>query len=166
MEAEKLIRAMNLQVLTGSTATLTPADWEFFARLAIRALSGEDYLELVQLVSGLGAYPMKGSPYITNEIENSLLFQIAMRIVQVAGTRQGLLIPDQDEVNPTLNLLTVATVAKELEVSRAVVNEMLRSGRLRGKRVGRNWIVERVDLDRFRTNWRGTKRPNVKGKEE
>lgn len=49
-------------------------------------------------------------------------------------------------------LFSVAEVAERLGMSRDTVGEWLRSGRLKGRRIGRFWRVQASDLDTFITN--------------
>jgi excisionase family DNA binding protein len=124
----------------------------------MKAVQGTDYFELLRLVRGLGAYPLKGSYCITKEIVASVLFRTAEDTVSRAGIRQSVLIPPQPMVDKFENLLTVATVAQILDVTRAAVYTMLRDGRIKGTKYGNISLIKREDLEQFRAKWPGPKR--------
>lgn len=133
-------------------------DIEYLCLLAIKARQGVDYFELLHSVRGLGAYPLKRSFVITEDIAASVLFRTAEDIVARAGTHKSYLIPPQQAVDRSNNLLTVATVAHILDVTRAAVYLMLRSGRLKSTKYGRTALIKREDLEQFCASWPGPKR--------
>ena len=60
--------------------------------------------------------------------------------------RIPLLIMEEKDVQP---LLTPRQVAKVLSTSERKVGDLLRSGQLVGVKVGREWRVDKVDLDEY-----------------
>ena len=59
----------------------------------------------------------------------------------------------------TEELLSVAQAAEELGVTRRMVNQYCRNGRLKAQRVGRDWVIFRADLDAFAKRARPVGRP-------
>jgi hypothetical protein len=57
-----------------------------------------------------------------------------------------------------MELLTVAQVSKELSISENRVREYCQGGRL-GRKVGRQWIITRAELDEFKVKPRRAGRP-------
>lgn len=141
-----------------SLAELSNEDIKYLGFLAMKGIQGMDYFELLRLVRGLGAYPLKGSHFITADIATSVLFRTAEDIVARAGIRQGVLIPPQQMVDKSNSLLTVATVAQILGVTRVAVYQMLQSDRLKSTKYGRTPLIKREDLEQFRASWPGPKR--------
>lgn len=147
-----------------SFAELSAVDIAYLVGLARKAIDGMGYLQLLRFTRGLGAYPLNGSIVITEQIAASVLFRTAEDIVVRAATQQGVLIPPQQAVDMSGNLLTVPTVADILGITRAAVNQMLRSARLNGTRYGRTFLIKEDDLERFRAHWPGPRgRPKRKG---
>lgn len=72
--------------------------------------------------------------------------------VERLGSLLGQLLQRLDSSLPpsAANLLTPGAAAEELEVSRKTVLQLLTSGILIGSKVGRQWRVERVELERYR----------------
>jgi excisionase family DNA binding protein len=58
-----------------------------------------------------------------------------------------------------MNAQSVATAARALGVSQRRVRQLLAAGDLPGARVGRDWIVDRDELDRWRSRRRHVGRP-------
>jgi excisionase family DNA binding protein len=52
------------------------------------------------------------------------------------------------ESNPDPHYLTVAEVAEQLRTCERTIRNRLRDGTLPGRRVGRRWLVDRVELAR------------------
>ena len=47
------------------------------------------------------------------------------------------------------NVLTVEEVAESLKITPVVVRELLRQGKLRGSKIGKNWRVKESDLEAY-----------------
>lgn len=54
-----------------------------------------------------------------------------------------------------MELLSVARAAVELDVSPRRVRQLLESGQLAGQQLGRNWVIDRGDIDQLRRNGAG-----------
>ncbi|MBI2641862.1 helix-turn-helix domain-containing protein [Candidatus Roizmanbacteria bacterium] len=140
-----------------SLVELLSEDINFLSQLATKAMQQVGYFVLLRLVRGPGAYPLKGSIYITKTITSSVLFRVAEDIVSRAACCQGVLIPSQQMVDKFENLLTVPSVADILDVTRVAVNQMIRSGILKGERYGRTFLIRRGDLEQFCASLPGSK---------
>ena len=57
--------------------------------------------------------------------------------------------PEQDFGDP---LLTVSEVAERMRVSNMTVYRLIKSGQLSAIRVGKNYRIRRVDVDRYLTD--------------
>lgn len=44
--------------------------------------------------------------------------------------------------------MTVAEVARHLGLSRQRIRQLLAAGRIRARKIGRDWVVRRADLER------------------
>ena len=55
--------------------------------------------------------------------------------------------------------MTTDQVAAELDRSKTVVWRQIQAGRLPARKVGRDWLVERADFERFRLLQRDRGRP-------
>jgi len=58
-----------------------------------------------------------------------------------------------------VDILTVDDVAKELDVTPGWVRQLCYEGRL-GKKIGRQWLITREELDSYKTNRRPPGRPH------
>ncbi|MHC4933965.1 MAG: helix-turn-helix domain-containing protein [Planctomycetota bacterium] len=129
---------------------LPKRDLQFLVELQQRALQDEDYFELERAVCGKGAYPLKGSPRVTREIHDTLLFRVAEDIVDRVGIRQGVLAPDAGEGRvPTDDILSVTEAAKKLGITRSAVVKAVHAGRLKGKKIGRAWALLRRSVESY-----------------
>lgn len=54
-----------------------------------------------------------------------------------------------------MDVLSVARAADVLDVSPRRVRQLLESGQLAGQQLGRSWVIDRGDVDRFRRNGAG-----------
>src|SRR5438105_12256976 len=94
---------MDYRLLNGESVELSvlpKKDLAFLLDLQRRAMENEDYFDLERAICGKGAHPLKGSPRVTREIHDSLLFRVAEDVVDRIGIRQGVIAPDGDERVP------------------------------------------------------------------
>lgn len=144
---------MSYRMLNGETlaiSTLPKADMEFLLDLMHRVMEDEDYFSLERSVCGPNAYPLMGSPRVTREIHDSLLFRAAEDIVDRAGIRMGVLAPDRgDERVPIEEIMSVTEAAKKLKVTRSAVIKAAQSGRIKGKKIGHTWALLRQSAESY-----------------
>ena len=57
-----------------------------------------------------------------------------------------------------MEILTVAQVAKELDITGNTVRQYCQAGRL-GRKIGRQWLITREELDTFKEQRRPPGRP-------
>ncbi len=121
---------------------LPKKDLEFLVDLFNRAMNDEDYFDLQRLICGKGAYPLKGSPHVTREIHESILYQAAEDIVDRVGIRQGVILPNEDDEKVSIEeIVSAADAANLLGISRAAVIKAAQNGRIKGRKVGRSWAL-------------------------
>lgn len=121
---------------------LSKQDLVFLLDLQRRALADENYFELELSVCGKGAYPLKGSLRVTLEIHDTPLFRVAEDVADIAGIRQGYLAPEKgDPTVRTEKMLSVTQAARRLGITRSAVIKAARTGRLKGTKVGRTWVL-------------------------
>ena len=63
-----------------------------------------------------------------------------------------------------MTYLTTADCAAELRVHRSRVLALIRAGRLKATKIGRDWIIEPSDLDAVRVRVPGWKKGRLRGK--
>jgi len=145
---------MKYQLLDGEAldlAGLPREDLEFLLVLMQRAMEDEDFFSLEYAVCSRGAYPLKGSPRVTREIHDTLLFRVAEDICSRAGIRQGVLAPDSgDERVLTEDIVSVTEAAKRLGVTRSAVIKAAQAGRIKGKKMGHTWALLRRSVESYR----------------
>ncbi len=136
---------MDYRLLDGAAidmSTLPKSDLGFLLELQRRAMEGEDYFELEQVVCGTGAYPLKGSPRVTRAVHETPLFRVAEDIVDRVGIQQGRIAPDpEDRLAPTEEIVGVTEAAVELGITRSAVIKAAQAGRLQGKKIGSTWAL-------------------------
>lgn len=141
------------KLLNGDSVNLSPLpkkDMEFLLDLQRRAFENQDYFELERSICGKGAYPLKGSPRVTREIHDSLLFRVAEDVVDRVGLRQGVIAADvEDERVPTDEIVSVSEAAKLLGISKSAVIKAANAGRLKGKKIGRAWALLRQSVESY-----------------
>ena len=137
-----------------SIGWLGEPDMRFLEMLKDGAQGGESYFDLLRLVRGKGAYPLKGSQRLTSEVAQSVLYRVASDIVERAGIRQGVALePGSDMESPDDRpLVSLSEAAEIIGMSRAGVHLALTKGRLKGWQVGSIWVLDLRDVKRYRDN--------------
>lgn len=145
---------MRYELLGGETldlAALPKEDVQFLLDLMRRAMNDEDYFDLERRVCGPGAYPLRGTPRVTREIHDSLLFRVAEDIVDRVGIRQGSLAPGLgDERVPTDDIVSVTEAASALGITRSAVVKAAQVGRIKGRKIGHTWALLRRSVDSYK----------------
>jgi excisionase family DNA binding protein len=58
-----------------------------------------------------------------------------------------------------MDLLSVPQAAAELDVTEGRIRQLLYSGMLKGERIGWQWVIERAEVERYKTERRPPGRP-------
>ena len=146
--AEMTYRLMKGEVV--DIGNLPKSDLAFLLDLQRRAMEDEDYFELERSVCGPGAYPLKGGPRVTSKIHQTPLFRVAEDIVDRVGIRQGVIAPDEDdEMVPTEGIMSASEAAEHLGVTRSAVVKSAQAGRLKGKKIGKTWVLLRRSVESY-----------------
>lgn len=133
--------------------TLPKNDLAFLLDLQRRALEEEDYFDLERSVCGPGAYPLKGNPRVTATTHRSVLFRVAEDIVERVGIRQGVLAPDDDdELVPTDGIMSATEAAEHLGITRSAVIKSAQTGRIKGRKVGKTWMLLKRSVDSYQVS--------------
>ncbi|MBZ0273225.1 helix-turn-helix domain-containing protein [bacterium] len=136
---------MKYKLLNGELldmSDLPPEDMGFLFDLMRSSADGEDYRALAYRVSTSGAYPLKGSPRVTTEVHNTILYRVAEDIADRAAIRQGAMRPDpKSEPVATEGIVSVTEAAEKLGITRSAVIKAAQSGRIRGKKIGHTWAL-------------------------
>ncbi|MBI3726451.1 helix-turn-helix domain-containing protein, partial [bacterium] len=110
----------------------------------------QDYFDLERSICAKGAYPLKGSPRVTREIHDSLIFRVAEDVVDRVGLRQGVIAPAaKDERVPTDEIVSVSEAAGLLGITRSAVIKAAHTGRLKGKKIGKTWALLRRSVESY-----------------
>jgi hypothetical protein len=142
------------ELLTGEVLNifgLADAERAFLKRLSDEADRGADYFDLLRLVKGPEALPLRGGP-ITPAIAASVLYRAAHDIADRVGIKQGyLLAPDvARSVEAAPDLLSLTETAELIGITRPATHQALLEARLSGQRVGNAWVVRRADAEAFK----------------
>jgi len=144
---------VSYKLLSGESVDLSALpknDMEFLLDLQRRAIENQDYFELERSICGKGAYTLKGSPRVTREIHETLLFRVAEDVVDRVGLRQGVIAPDAKDKNvPTDEIVSVAEAASILGISKSAVVKAAHVGRLKGKKIGKTWALLRHSVESY-----------------
>lgn len=147
------MQKMTYRLLKGEAidiGKLPKNDLAFLLDLQRRAMEDEDYFELERSVCGPSAYPLKGSPRVTSEIHRTPLFRVAEDIVDRVGIRQGVIAPDEDdEMVPTEGIMSASEAAGHLGITRSAVVKSAQAGRLKGKKIGKTWVLLRRSVESY-----------------
>ena len=113
------------ELLNGTVVELDEldnADLAFLLGLQRRAMAGDDYFDLERDVCGPGAYPLKGSPRVTQEIHDTPLFLVAEDVAYRLAIQQGVMAPNIDDgLGQTEGIMSVTEAAEHLGISRSAV---------------------------------------------
>lgn len=144
---------MKYQLLKGDEVDISELprqDVDFILSLYAQAINNVDYFDLMREISGPGAYPLKGSPKVTREVHDSLLYRVAEDIVDRVGINQGAILPDEDdEMVPTEAIISAEEASARLGISRAAVVKAAQLGKIRGKKIGGAWALLRESVDSY-----------------
>jgi excisionase family DNA binding protein len=58
-----------------------------------------------------------------------------------------------------MDFLSVPQAAAELKLSEGRIRQLLYSGTLKGERIGWQWVIERAEVERYKTERRRPGRP-------
>lgn len=126
-------------------------DLAFLLELQRRAMEDEDYFDLERAVCAPGAYPLKGSSRVSSAIHRTPLFRVAEDIVDRAGIRQGVLAPSADDERvPIEGIVSASEAAEQLGITRSAVVKAAQAGRLKGKKIGKNWVILKRSVKSYR----------------
>lgn len=145
---------MSYTTITGEViadGALSAADRQYLDDLDAFARSGGDYFEVLRRVKGPGARPLPDGR-ITARVAASPLYRIAHDIADRLGVEAGYLLPPDAEFNVSgLDLMSLTEAAEVIGISRQAVHEALTKGQLAGQRVGNAWVLERQDVEHYRS---------------
>ena len=129
---------------------LSREDVWFLFDLARRALADEDDKKLHLLVACRNAYPLKGSLRVTAEVMESPLYKAARDIAWRHSVRQGKAgqEPDGEQI-PVEDVVSVTEAAEMLGISRAGIVHAVQHGRLRGRKIGKTWVLLKRSVERY-----------------
>lgn len=143
------------ELLTGERLPLeglVAAERDFLQHLSDAAKRGADYFDLLKLVKGPDAVPLKGGK-ITPAVSRSIFFRVAHDIADRVGVEQGFLLPPEIAANARVELegelLSLTEAAEVIGISRAAAHQALLEKRLPGQRIGNAWVIRRRDAEQF-----------------
>jgi len=124
---------------------------EFLQNLKEAADEGESYFALLADVRDKDAYPLKSyGGNVTEEAEHSVFFRVANDIVQRAGIAQKRIIRPTDALD-IKNIITAGQACEILGVTRSGINFLLTRGKIKGWKLGKLWLVDRVSAEQYRS---------------
>lgn len=134
---------------------LSTGDATFLRTLQRLRKQGLGYFELERIAVGPGSPALRGRNRVDWTLIGSPLYLAARDIAIRAGIDQGLILaPEHETLRRTIptdgSLIGVVQAAMVMGVSPADVHEALAAGRLRARRFGNVWLVDRESAVAYR----------------
>jgi excisionase family DNA binding protein len=125
---------------------------------------GAGYFELERRAVGPGSPALRGRNRVDWSLIGTPLYLAARDIAIRAGIEQGLILaPEHEALRRTIptdgSYLSVLQAASRIGISPETVHQAIAAGRLRARRFGNVWLVERESAAHYRAPALGRVRP-------
>lgn len=133
-----------------SLGWLSTDDMDFLDMLREDSDNGKDYFLLLEKIRGKNSYVLsKYQGEVTEEAAQSVLFRVANDIVERAGIFQGRVFRQGDGPDAK-NLLTTAQACDIIDITRSGLHFLLTNGKIKGWKIGKLWLVDRMSAEQYR----------------